>query len=340
MALRFVQIYLPSDRGDKLKEILEDREILGTWRDQYENDRDVFHLLVPADEVEPIMDSLEAEFSGLEHFHLILLDVEAVLPHPQKDDDGETSEESTPTEVVSYGRVSREELYNDILEGSNIDRVYLAMTALSTVVAAFGLIGDDAAVIIGAMVIAPLLGPNMAMSLATTLGDWRLLRKAAITCLAGLILSFLISLAIGMGIDLDPSIPAVKARTSINYATLGLALAAGSAGTFAFTRGLSNAVIGVMVAVALVPPLVAFGMLTGSGHYVAAGKAMWLVAANVVCINLAGVGTFLAQGVRPKNWWEAERATKATWIAIGFWVFLLAALVAVIYFAAEPEQAG
>lgn len=333
MALRFVQIYLPSDHGEKLKELLEDREILGTWRDQYENERDVFHLLVPADEVEPVMDAVEEAFSALEHFHLILLDVEAVLPHPQRDANGETGAETAAT--PTYGRVSREELYNDILEGANLDRVYLAMTGLSTVVAAFGLIGDDAAVIIGAMVIAPLLGPNMAMSLATTLGDWRLLRKAALTNLAGLALCFFLAWLMGMVIGLDPAIPAVRARTSINYATLGLALAAGSAGTFAFTRGLSNAVIGVMVAVALVPPLVCCGMLAGAGHYVAASKAMWLVTANLVCINLAGVGTFLAQGVRPRNWWEAERAAKATWIAIGFWIVLLAALAAVIYFAAE-----
>lgn len=332
MALRFVQIYLPVGEWERLKKLLEDREILGTWRDRYENERDVFHLLVPADEVEPIMDRLEEEFSRVETFRMILLAVEAVLPNPEREENDDVSDDSAE-KATNPNRVSREELYNDILEGSNIDRVYLAMTALSTVVAAFGLIGDDAAVIIGAMVIAPLLGPNMAMSLATTLGDWRLLRKAAITNLAGLIVCFVLAWLLGMTVGLDPTIDSVEARTSLNYATLGLALAAGSAGTFAFTRGLSNAVIGVMVAVALVPPLVAFGMLAGDGHYYAAGKAGWLVAANIVCINLAGVATFLAQGVRPRSWWEAEQATKATAIAITFWVVLLVALVAVIYFA-------
>jgi uncharacterized hydrophobic protein (TIGR00341 family) len=331
MALRFVQIYLPADQGENLKELLADHEVLGTWRDQYKNDRDVFHVLVPADEVEAIMDNLEDEFSGFDSFHLILLDVEAVLPNPVRED--KQGEQESSSAAANPGRVSREELYNDIYEGSNIDRVYLAMTALSTVVAAFGLIGNDPAVIIGAMVIAPLLGPNMAMSLATTLGDWRLLRRAALTNLAGLALCFVLAWLMGMAVEVDTDIPSIKSRTSINYATLGLALAAGSAGTFAFTRGLSNAVIGVMVAVALVPPLVAFGMLTGAGHYYAASKAGWLVAANVVCINLAGVGTFLAQGVRPRSWHEAEQANKATAIAICFWVAMLAALVAVIYFA-------
>jgi uncharacterized hydrophobic protein (TIGR00341 family) len=334
MSLRFVQIYLPADEGQKLKEILEDREVLGTWRDQYENDRDVFHLLVPANEVEPIMDKLEEEFSRLDTFHLILLDVEAVVPNPEKEEnDEQVISSNSSSDATSAGRVSREELYNDILDGSSIDRVYLAMAALSTIVAAFGLIGDDDAVIIGAMVIAPLLGPNMAMALATTLGDWRLLRKAAVANLVGLLLSFVVAYVLGLIFGIDPEIPSVKSRTSINYATLGLALAAGSAGTFAFTRGLSNAVIGVMVAVALVPPLVAFGMLTGAGHYYAATKAGWLVAANVVCINLAGVGTFLAQGVMPNKWHDPAKATRATVIAVSFWVVMLIALVVVIYFA-------
>jgi hypothetical protein len=61
----------------------------------------------------------------------------------------------------------------------------------------------------------------------------------------------------------------------------------------AFTQGLSGAVIGVMVAVALVPPLVVSGMLLGDGHFTSAGGAWMLTMANVICINLAGIATFL-----------------------------------------------
>jgi len=90
-------------------------------------------------------------------------------------------------------------------------------------------------------------------------------------------------------------------------------------------------VIGVMVAVALVPPLVVSGMLLGDGHFTSAGGAWMLTMANVICINLAGVATFLAQGVRPRSWWEAERAKKATWRAILVWVVLLAILSLILW---------
>ena len=205
------------------------------------------------------------------------------------------------------------------------------MTVLSSIVAAVGLLRNDVAVIIGAMVIAPLLGPNVAMSLAATLGDLRLLREATLTNLVGVALASIISIIIGACWHVDVTIPAIAARTQLGAGDLVLALAAGAAGTFAFTRGLAGAVIGVMVAVALMPPLVTFGMLLGARQFGPALGALLLLAANVVCINLAGVATFLAQGVRPRTWWEEERARKSSRMAIATWCALLLLLGAIVY---------
>ena len=85
-----------------------------------------------------------------------------------------------------------------------------------------------------------------------------------------------------------------------------------------------------MVAVALLPPLVTFGLLLGSGQPALATGAMSLFLVNLICVNLAGVTTFLVQGIHPANWWEKDRAVKATRIAIGLWVALLTALVGLI----------
>lgn len=109
-----------------------------------------------------------------------------------------------------------------------------------------------------------------------------------------------------------------------------LALASGSAGVLSITTGASAALIGVMVAVALLPPLVTFGLLVGAGYLGLAVHAMLLFVTNVICVNLAGVATLLAQNVRPRTWWEADRARKATKIAVTFWIFLLLMLVAVV----------
>jgi uncharacterized hydrophobic protein (TIGR00341 family) len=162
------------------------------------------------------------------------------------------------------------------------------------------------------------------MSLATTLGDFTLLRRAVITNILGLAVAFGCAVGIGFIFQIDAAIPAIASRTKTGSDDILLALAAGSAGTLAFTQGLSGAVIGVMVAVALMPPLVVSGMLLGEGYMASAFGALLLTTANLICINLAGVATFLAQGVRPRSWWEAERAKKATWQAIAILVVLLA----------------
>jgi uncharacterized membrane protein len=88
--------------------------------------------------------------------------------------------------------------------------------------------------------------------------------------------------------------------------------------------------IGVMVAVALLPPLVTFRLLLGGGHPELATGAFSLFLMNLICVNLAGVTTFLVQGIRPATWWEKDRAVKATRVAIGLWLALLVGLVGMI----------
>ncbi len=77
---------------------------------------------------------------------------------------------------------------------------------------------------------------------------------------------------------------------------------------------------------ALLPPLVAFGLLVGGGEGVLALRALLFLLTNVICVNLAAVVTFVAQGIHPVRWREADRAKKATRIAIGLWTLLLATL--------------
>ena len=218
-------------------------------------------------------------------------------------------------------------LVTDLVKnGAQCSRIYLAMVVLSTIVAAIGLHQNSVAIIIGAMVIAPLLGPNVALALGTTLGDLSLLRRALLTALAGIAAAMVLSVIIGALWHVDPALSEVAARTRVRLDDAAVALASGCAGALAFTTGVSAALIGVMVAVALLPPLVTFGLLLGGGHPVLAMGALSLFLLNLICVNLAGVATFLVQGIHPASWWEKDRAVKATRVAIGLWVGLLAAL--------------
>jgi uncharacterized hydrophobic protein (TIGR00341 family) len=204
------------------------------------------------------------------------------------------------------------------------------MTVLSTVVAAIGLRHNSVTIIIGAMVIAPLLGPNMALALGTALGDLALLRRAVLTALAGIGTAIALSVVIGMLVHVNPTLSEILTRTQVGPGDIVLALASGCAGALAFTTGVSATLIGVMVAVALLPPLVTCGLLMGNGQPALAMGALSLFLMNLICVNLAGVGTFLVQGIRPATWWEKDRAVKATRIAIVLWSVLLTALVGMI----------
>lgn len=127
--------------------------------------------------------------------------------------------------------------------------------------------------------------------------------------------------------QVDPILPEMASRTRVCVGVIAVALASGSAGALAFTTGVSATLIGVMVAVALLPPLVASGLMLGGGHLTLATGAFSLFLVNLICVNLAGVTTFLLQDIKPTSWWEKDRAVKATRIAIALSVILLAVLV-------------
>ena len=215
-------------------------------------------------------------------------------------------------------------------EQANITSVYLVLVVLSSIVASIGILKDNVAIIIGAMVIAPLLGPNMALALGTTLGDTDLIVRAFKANLAGLFATLVLSVVVGMIFPVDPTIGELASRTEVGLGDIAIALAAGVAETLSFTKGLPSALIGVMVAVALLPPTVTVGMLLGSNHMSLVPGAVQLVLVNIICVNLAAVTTFFFKGVRPRTWWETKKAQTATRRAIVIWSALLIILIVTI----------
>jgi uncharacterized hydrophobic protein (TIGR00341 family) len=331
MSLRLVELLLPAKAESSIMSLMGEEGSLGIWREKLEEDRLLVRVLLHAEDTETVMDKINKRFSGSEDFRVIILPVEATLPRPELQEDSVPETEKTPEgEKQKPLRISREELYDDIADSSRFSYIYVVMVILSSIVAAIGLMNNNITVIIGAMVIAPLLGPNVAVSLATTLGDTVLVWRALKVNFSGILVGLLLSIGAGYIFHVSPDIPEIAARTRVGLADVVIALASGSAGALAFTTGVPAALIGVMVAVALLPPLVVLGMLLGSGFADRAFGALMLLLTNLICVNLAGVITFLIQGIRPVTWWEADRAKRATRIALVMWVLLLSALIAVI----------
>ena len=331
MALRMIEMVLPEDIGQYAHEYLRDQSdlpILGLWSQLLVSGEVLVRVLLDAEHTEAVLDVLENNYGSIEGFKAILLPVEASLPRPEPAEEVSTKAESTERDRAR--RISRQELYFDIVDATKLSKVYVAMVLLSAVVASIGVLRDNLAVVIGAMVIAPLLGPNVALSLATTLGDGNLARTALKAIAVGIGLTLALSFAIGSFLDVDPSIHEIASRTNVGLSDIALALAAGAAGALAFTSGVPSTLVGVMVAVALLPPLVTHGLLLGSKFLQLAWRALLLFLTNFIAINLSGVFCFLFQGVSPRGWWEADKARKAAKKAILLWFMLLLVLVAII----------
>jgi uncharacterized hydrophobic protein (TIGR00341 family) len=330
VALRLIEMLCPEERGAEVEELVRPHEPTGLWQNRLLDGKIMVEILLPAEKAEAVLDELEGRYRGLEGFRILLLNVEAALPRPEP----EAEKMAVPPvqEPAKRGpaRISRQELYADVSAYARPDNAYLAMIALSSVVAAIGIWRDNVAVIIGAMVIAPLFGPNVSLAFATTLGDGELGRRALKTNALGILLALVLSCALGAVLHIGPDGPELIARAQVGLPDVVLALAAGAAGALALTTGIHTPLVGVMVAVALLPPLVAVGLCAGAGLWRMAGGAAMLFFTNVICVNLAAVGTFLLHGVRPRTWWEADKARRAARNSLMLWVLLLLALVAAI----------
>jgi uncharacterized hydrophobic protein (TIGR00341 family) len=344
MALRLMEILLPPTVNG-FEDLLREQPIIRMWPVESPGGSRIFRILLQAEHAESVLDLLDSEYGDLEDFRVILLDVQATLPRLESPEEASTAngkklprKNGTGEKARDAERISRQELYDDLSCSAAITNVYLVAVVLSSLVATVGIVTGNVAVIIGAMVIAPLLGPNVALSLATTLGDLELGRRSLKASLVGVGIALLSAFIFGLIFQVNPSLPEIASRTTVEPSDVVLALASGASGVLAFTTGISAALIGVMVAVALLPPLVACGLLLGSGHLAAALGAALLVAVNVICVNLAGVVTFLIQGVHPRTWWEASVARRSTRNAISIWIVVLAILMVLAYWIRVAPQ--
>lgn len=288
-----------------------------------ENGLRQMRLLVDDGHLQWVLDALQNILGAQPSARIVVLDVEAALPRVEP--------EGKPDKARHSKTAAREALYEEVAHNAELDGNYLLLVFLSTVVAAIGLIENNVAVVIGAMVIAPLLGPNLALSLAATLGDGKLLRRSLLTLTVGILLAFLLSWLIGL-LWPDPlTSEELMSRTRAGLDSVALALASGAAAALSLTSGLSSVLVGVMVAVALLPPTTTLGLMLGQGHYDLATGAALLLALNIICVNLATKLVFLFKGIQPRAGHEKQRARRAMRIYVLGWVILLALLMLVIY---------
>lgn len=326
----------PGDLHTLASFIAEQHGALDYWSGHVaEDERESIRMLVADDNRQAVLDSLQDLLGDSENARIVVLPVEVVLPRPEPAPD--TVEKKDNGGKKSVG-TTREELYHQIEKGARRDTNFLILVVLSTVVAGIGLLENNVAVIVGAMVIAPLLGPNLALAFAATLGDRVLMRESLVTSLAGLGIALTLSMGIGWIWPQIAPVDEVLARTQVGLDSVVLALASGAAAALSLTSGVASALVGVMVAVALLPPTATLGMMLASGQKELAAGAALLLAVNIVSVNLSATLVFLFKGVRPRTWLEKRKAQQsAAWIGL-FWTAALIILSLAVYLRNLTEQ--
>jgi len=326
MALRLLEAFVPERVAGDAEAVMSEAGAHAVWAEPAGPGESMLRGVFDASRSGAALDALHERFDGVEGFRVLVLSLEATLPRPRAG--GTADERDAPHSAAG---VSREEIYAHISEGAELGWDFVWMALLSTVVAAVGMVTDNTAAVIGAMVVAPLLGPNVALALGLTLSDAALTRAAVRTNLVGVAVAFGAALAMGVVFAVDPAIPELAMRTRVGLLDRVLALAAGCAGALAYTTGAPTYLIGVMVAVAILPPTVASGLLIGDGHLREGVGAGVLVVANVIAVNLVIMATLMAKGLSPRAWWRAERARRSARRGLAIWLTLLVLLTALLY---------
>jgi uncharacterized hydrophobic protein (TIGR00341 family) len=310
--VRLVQVSIPTGKRDAVLSTLDEEGIDYVVADETSGREytAVVTFPLPSQAVEPVLESLREVGIERDAYTVVLAaetvvskQFEALVERYEADTDGD--------------RIAREELRARAEEMAPTVTTYALMTVVSVVIATAGLLLDSPSVVVGSMVIAPLIGPAMATNVGTVLADEELFGRGLKLQVLGLMLAVVAATAFALFVKTTNLIPPglevtevgeVAERTTPDVLSLVVALGAGVAGAVSLRSGVSASLVGVMIAVALVPPTAAIGIGIAWGVPTVVVGSSVLVLVNTLSINLAALATFWYGGYRPESWFALDQA--------------------------------
>jgi len=328
--VRLVQVTIPTGKRQAVTDALEDEGVDYVLSDETSGREyaAVAHFPLPANAVEPILERLR-EVGFDDDAYTIVVDANTVISRRFEELEAEYAEDA------DEDRIAREELESAADGLMPTTRNYFVLTVVSAIVATAGLLLDSPATVVGSMVIAPLVGPALAASVGTVIDDNELrVRGVALqaTGIFAAVLSAGIFAAVVQAANLVPpgldvlAIDQIRERLAPDFLSLAIALGAGVAGALSLSTGVSAALVGVMIAVALIPPAAVVGIGVAWGEPALATGSAVLVLVNVLSINLSALAVLWYQGYRPEYWFRENEVRTKTLTRIG----VLAAVIVLL----------
>lgn len=245
--------------------------------------------------------------------------------------------------MPNLNRASRDDTYERIKINSVPDVSFYVLITLSAAIAGAGLLLDSPAVVIGAMLVAPLMSPIVGVGMSMVLGEVDFLRQATSAVLRGALLAIGVGMVIGLARIGAEQLPAeVVARTAPSLLDMVVALFSGLAGAYALCYSqAAGALPGVSIAAALVPPLAVVGICLTTGNLLLASGALLLFGTNLITIAAASGLIFLMLGFRPRSDFKASQSFRQRAARIAIFLLVINVLVlggATTYLTARSNQ--
>lgn len=346
LKLRLIECYIPKHIFTGIDKLIDNNDII--WYNIGElNNSMIIMILTTLKNTESIVDMLNKEYGGSK-FRIIVFEPTTTVPEVIEDKENGTKYknenenekngdnknrciENNVEKTQELERLCRQEIYDKVSEVLNASNEYYIMLTLSTIVAVVGILKNDVAIIISSMIIAPLLSPNIALSFSMSIADMELAKKSIKNLFFGIGLVLALSIFLGNILPISPNNPQILSRMNLGAMDIIIALCAGIVGALSTVSGISSVVVGVMIAVALLPPLVAFGLTLGAGYFDESVPILLLFLINIISINLSSSVVFYMYGISPYKWWEKEKAKRLTIFSITIWLILLFIVVVIVY---------
>jgi uncharacterized hydrophobic protein (TIGR00341 family) len=319
--VRLVQVLIPTGKRDAVLGVLADEGIDYVLTDETSGREftTVVTFPVPTNALEPVLEALR-DVGINDDGYTVVVDANTVISSRFDELEEKYAEEE------DEDRIAREELTSKANDLAPSLSNYSLMTVISAIIATAGLLLDSPAVVVGSMVIAPLIGPAMTANVGTVVDDHEMFVRGVKLQAIGLGLAVasatVFALLVRYANVIPPladvtSVGQIRERVAPDFLSLVVALGAGAAGVVSLTSGVSTALVGVMIAVALIPPAATVGIGIAWGQpLVSLGSAV-LVLVNVLSINLAVLAGLWYQGYRPEHWFQEGDARSATVKRIG-----------------------
>ncbi|WP_054118461.1 TIGR00341 family protein [Porphyrobacter sp. AAP60] len=200
--------------------------------------------------------------------------------------------------VHVIGQVDQAEVIERRRHDGALSEHYLFMTAMSGGIAILGLLLSSPAVVIGAMLLSPLMGPIMGLGFALAIGDWAWLKQSMRTLIVGSVIGILLCALLVFFSPIQTITSEIAARTRPNLFDLFVALFSALAGAYAMIRGREGAIVGVAIATALMPPIAVVGFGLATFNWTVFSGALLLFVTNFITIALTAFAMARLYGFR------------------------------------------